>query len=174
MVHSKHGRQLRRGWGPESHSTCSPSLPRMLRCAPWCCTCQTAKRQRRNDVCCRCLCFSMHQLRPLPWNAALGADCRAMVHLPPSCDALGVPQRQEIIVPADQEKLSEATLAEEVPRSLMAKDPNLRTAVVCYSFADNGFKQIPAGGGDESVAFHFVMEGSMLHKGEAARPLTGG
>lgn len=51
----------------------------------------------------------------------------------------------------------------------MAKDPNLRSNIVCYSFADNAFKHIPGGGGDDSVVFHFVMEGCLLHKGESER-----
>lgn len=68
------------------------------------------------------------------------------------------------VAPPDQEDLTEAQLAEEIARSLMAKDPNTRSNVVCYSFGDNAFKQIPAGGGEDSVAFHFVMDGCKLHK----------
>ena len=84
----------------------------------------------------------------------------------------GLSQRRETIRPADQEKLSEAKLAEEVPRSLMAKDPNLRSGVVCYSFTDSAFKQIPGGGGDDSVVFHFSMDGCKLHIGEALHSRT--
>ncbi|KAA0174144.1 hypothetical protein FNF27_04365 [Cafeteria roenbergensis] len=90
--------------------------------------------------------------------------------------SLSVPDvpRQEFVRPANQESLTPAQLAEDVPRSLMAKDPNLRSNIVCYSFADNAFKHIPGGGGDDSVVFHFVMEGCLLHKDgdEAASQLA--
>jgi hypothetical protein len=74
-------------------------------------------------------------------------------------------QRQEIVVPADQEKLTPQQLEEDIPKSLMAKNPSTASNMVCYSFADSSFKLIPSGGGDDNVVFHMIIEGSKLHKG---------
>lgn len=67
-----------------------------------------------------------------------------------------------MIVPEDQVKLSSKELDEDITRVLTANNPQVPQNVVIYNFEDREFKGVP-GTADEHVAFHVVLEGSVMH-----------
>eukprot|EP01147_Barroeca_monosierra_P009969 gene9969-2145_t len=80
-------------------------------------------------------------------------------------------QAKDPVKPPNQLSLTEAELNEEFTRILRADNPNAPHNIVRFSYKDGTYKQMAS---VEQCAFHFVLNGSVLHKDsdEAQRQLA--
>ncbi|XP_014676066.1 PREDICTED: dynein intermediate chain 2, ciliary-like [Priapulus caudatus] len=87
-------------------------------------------------------------------------------------DALGLGfddwlQPRQLIKPDDQLELTDAELKEEFTRILDACNPNAAKNLIRFNFSEASYKQLAS---IEQLAFHFSMDGCVLHKeSDAAR-----